>query len=682
MPHLIPRDTSWLQFNARVLQEAADPAVPLYERIKFLAIYSSNLDEFYRVRVSRLRQFKKLSKEERQAYLDFKPKKELKAIQQTVQEQQEQFGEIFQTEILPNLEQEGIHLVHAHEMTPKQRDFATTYFAEHIAERITVFELGVDGGTDAPFLENNHLYLAVDIAEEDDNRLLLLDIPSPPLARFLVLPEGSKAGDYYVCFIDSIIRANLPKHLGVTVAGAYSFKLSRDAEMYIENEFDGDLLKKIEDSLKERDEGLPTRCLFDANMPKEMRKALKNHLRLSKYDLIPGARYHNFMDFFGFPLPPGRDDLKYPDLPPLAHPTLEGSERIMEAMKVQDILLSFPYQRFNYVPDLIREAAENEWVEKIQITLYRVASKSAVVENLLYALEKGKTVEVFVEAKARFDEASNLYWGKELEKAGAYVRYSFPAIKVHTKLLHIVSKQATGDLAHHCYIGTGNFNEKTAKLYCDHALLTCDARLGEDLEKVFNLLKGKLILPNCKHLLVAPFNMKTSFENLINNEIRLAQAGRPAYIRLKMNSLEEPGMISRIKAAANAGVKVELIVRGICRLIPHPEDNITIVSIIDRFLEHARVFVFGNDGDSKVFMGSADWMERNLYRRVEVVTPIYADHLKQTIIDVLDMQWRDNTKGRSIASTDNNRYQTDADGQRGTYRAQIDLYNYFAQLEA
>ena len=679
------RDISWLHFNARVLQEAADPRVPLYERIKFLAIFSSNLDEFYRVRVASLRQFRMLPKQQRRELFDFKPKAELRTIRALVHEQQEEFGRIFREEILPALADEGIHLIHADEMSDEQRRFAADYFDHSLQPHLELHWLPAPGegpeDHDLPFINNGQLCLAVEFAEPaatETQEVGLVVIPSPPLNRFLVLPAPAEdSGSYHVIFLDSIIRDNLGRWLDREVAFGYSFKLSRDAELYIDNEFDGDLLRKIEHSLTTRDLGLPTRFLYHEAMPKWIRKRLKRALGLSKYDMIPGARYHNFNDFFGFPLPEGRHDLVYPELPPLPHPRLEGNpDGVMGTMLHSDLLLSFPYQKYDYVPQLIREAADDPAVTRIRITLYRVAKQSNVVTNLLYALERGKEVEAFVEAKARFDEASNLFWGKEMEEAGAYVRYSYPAVKVHTKLLHILRPEADGRETHFSYIGTGNFNEKTARLYTDHALLTCRPELGEDVERVFDLLRGRLILPNCRKLLVAPFNMQPDFEALIEAEIRTAEAGRHAYLFLKMNSLEEPGMIALLRRAAAAGVEVRLIVRGICRLEPTPEENIQIISIIDRFLEHARIFIFGNDGAELVFMGSADWMNRNLYRRVEVVTPVEDNILKLELRRLMDLQWRDNQRARIINQQRLNHYR-DRPEEEGEFRAQTDIYHYF-----
>ncbi len=675
MSILINRDASWLYFNGRVLQEAADERVPLYERIKFLAIYSSNLDEFYRVRVSRLRAYKTLRKRERKELLDFKPKQELREIRTLVAEQQAEFGRIFRYEILPGLAREGIHLIHAHEMDRTQRAAAKAYFDEQIVPLLKIETLHAD--KPMPWLENRQLYLAV-CTEERTARgeHLIINIPSNKLDRFFVLPEAAAEPGYYVCFIDSIIRANLEEYLGEEVTGAYAIKLSRDAELYIDNEFDGDLLRKIETGLEERDKGLPTRFLYDGAAPKNLRKLLKEKLTLSKYDLIPGARYHNFMDFFGFPLPEGREDLVYPDLTPLPHPQLEGTDSIMHLMRQSDILLHFPYQKYDYVPQLVHEAAHDPAVRRISITLYRVAKKSAVVKELLYARKHGKEVNVFVEAKARFDEESNLFWGKELEKAGAAVRYSYPGVKVHTKLLLITRHdEDLDDDFHYSYIGTGNFNEKTALLYGDHTLLTTHQGIGADIESVFELLAGNLILPRTKYLLVAPFTLANELNDLIDAEIKLAKAGKKdAYLFFKMNSLEDDGMIEKIQRAAAAGVRVRLIVRGICRLLPEPGDNIEIISLVDRFLEHARIYLFGNGGEEKVFMGSADLMERNLHRRVEVVTPILDAAHKLELRRIMDIQWRDNSRARTIDHRMKNSYRISEEGTE--WRAQYDVYEY------
>lgn len=672
---IIERDTSWLYFNHRVLQEAADSRVPLFERLKFLAIYSSNLDEFYRVRVASLRSFRKLSKMDRREYFDFRPKKELKVVRQLVRQQQAEFGRIFRDEILVQMAAEGIYLIHGREMDDTQRAFGQAFFDREVAPHLEVLELPDEG--EVPFLKNRGLYLTVprNKSKEPD---LIINIPTEKAGRFLRLPPARKKTGYYVIFVDSLIRDNLSRWLGRPVRGAFSIKLSRDAELYIDNEFDGDLMQKLKDSLEERDRGLPTRFLYDSAMPKSLLKRIKKRFELSKYDLIPGAKYHNFNDFFDFPLPENRPDLVYPPQPPLPHPVLENTVNLLAAIERGDQLLSFPYQSYEYVPHLIREAATTEHIQAIQITLYRVADRSAVVEALLFALKQGKSVSVFVEAKARFDEASNLYWGEQLERAGAEVRYSYPAVKVHSKLLLISGTSNEGELFHYCYVGTGNFNEKTAKLYSDHALLTADPRITHDIVKVFELLQGRLLLPNPKHLLVSPFNLERRFREMIEREIDHAQAGRNAFLFLKMNSLEERGMIDLLLRAADAGVEIKLIVRGICRLVPaanHP--RIKIISIIDRFLEHARIYIMGNGGEEEIYIGSADWMSRNLFRRVEVITPIYDPVLRLELRRIMDMQWRDNSRARVIDTGFDNRYRELPDTQDDHWRAQTDTYAYF-----
>ena len=672
---IIERDISWLYFNQRVLQEAADPRVPLFERLKFLAIYSSNLDEFYRVRVASLRSFRKLSKVDRREFFNFRPKRELKAVRKLVRQQQAEFGRIFRDEILVQLAEEGVYLIHGREMDDTQRAFGRAFFDREIAPQLEVLELREEG--EVPFLKNRGLYLAVprNKPEQPD---LIVNIPTQQAGRFLRLPPARQRTGHYVIFVDSLIRDNLSRWLGRPVRGAYSIKLSRDAELYIDNEFDGDLMQKLKESLEERDRGLPTRFLYDSAMPKELRKRIKKRFGLSKYDLIPGAKYHNFNDFFGFPLPEDRPDLVYPPMPPLPHPVLEHTVNLLAAIERGDQLLSFPYQSYDYIPRLIREAATTAHVQAIQITLYRVADRSAVVDALLFALERGKSVSVFVEAKARFDEASNLYWGEQLEQAGADVRYSYPAVKVHSKLLLISGTKSDGELFHYSYIGTGNFNEKTAKLYSDHALLTADPRITNDIVKVFELLQGRLLLPNPKHLLVSPFNLERRFREMIEREIEHAAAGKNAFLFLKMNSLEEPGMIDLLLRAAEAGVEIKLIVRGICRLVPAPDHpRIKIISIIDRFLEHARIYIMGNGGDEEIYLGSADWMSRNLFRRVEVITPVYDPVLRLELRRIMDMQWRDNSRARVIDSDCNNQYRALPATQDDHWRAQMDTYKYF-----
>ncbi len=666
----VSRDVSWLAFNHRVLQEAQDKQVPLYERIKFLAIYSSNLDEFYRVRVASLRSFKDLKKKTRKK-LDVKPKKELKQIRKMVQQQQQEFGELFRKEILPELEARGIFIVDNQAYNEPQKQFAKKFFFEKIYP--LVHPTPMDEDSDIPFLENAALYFVVQFADGED--LSIVNIPSDKLPRFIELPTSES--NHYITFLDDILRFNLEEIFKRPVAKAYAIKLSRDAEMYIEDEFSGDLLEKIKQGLEDRDIGLPTRFLYDSSMPGELLSQLKDIFQLSKHDIIPGARYHNFNDFFKFPNPVQDQLLHDEPLPPLPHPELEHADSIMNLIQEKDLLLHFPYQKFDYIPQLIREAADDAQVRSIKITLYRVGSKSAVVEALQYACEQGKTVVIFVEAKARFDEETNLQWGEQLEKSGAKVYYSYPGIKVHTKLL-LINRMSGEEWQHFAYIGTGNFNEKTSRLYADHALLTADKRLANEAAQVFDLLERRIIVPHSKHLLVSPFTLRNRFEGMIDREIDNAKAGKPAYMLLKMNSLEDTAMIDKLYEASQAGVRIQIIVRGICCLIPGVEgmsENIEVISIIDRFLEHARVYIFANGGEEVMYIASADWMTRNLDRRVEVAAPIYDPKLFAEMRKIIDIQWNDNMKARTIDAELSNAYRASLP-LTPNLRAQLDIYRF------
>lgn len=670
------RDTSWLAFNHRVLQEAADKSVPLYERLKFLAIYSSNLDEFYRVRVSTLRRFRELNKAERKALTDIKPKQELKVIKRIVHQQQSEFGRIFRTDILPALRKEQIYLFNSTtQFSTDQKAFVKNYFQEHGLALVTRQYLQVNGPV--PFLKNRALYLVVHLAGTD--KLGLVNIPTESLSRFIILPGTN--GNFSIAFLDDILRINLDHLFEEKVTGAFAIKISRDAELYIDDEFDGDLLEKIKARLSNRDMGLATRLLYDSNMPMELINQLKTIFQLKKNDLFPGGRYHNFSDFFGFPQPANRDYLHDQKLPPLAHPQLEKAESLIRCIQSEDQILHFPYQRYDYVPQLIHEAALHPNVTDIKITLYRVAQRSAVIEALQVAVQQGKKVTAFIEAKARFDEASNIYWGKELEDAGAHVLYSYPNIKVHSKVLAIqfCRESEEKDI---CYLGTGNFNEKTARLYGDHALLTADEKMNRDVEQLFGLLERKLLLPKTRKLFLSPFNTRSEFYRLIDQEISNAQAGKPAYMILKMNSLEDQDMINKLYDASKVGVDITLIVRGICCLIPGikgQSERIQVYSLVDRFLEHARVYIFANGGKERMYLASADWMTRNLDRRIEVVFPIRRGPIFDELKRLIEFQLQDNTKLRQITAALDNPYIEKAE-QAERSNAQTAIYAYLSRV--
>ncbi len=667
--HYINRDLSWLAFNERVLQEAQDELVPLYERIKFLAIYSSNLDEFFRVRVASLRSFRKLKKKTRKE-LDIQPKKELREIQQIIAQQQHAFGRTFREEILPALQAKGIYLLEDQAFNESQHAFVRQYFLEEIQPLLKATFLADAEG--APFLENAALYFVVQFPEDD--QVAIVNIPSSQLPRFIALPDAD--GAHFLTFLDDIVRSNLALFFGKPIQAAFAIKLSRDAELDLEDEFTGDLIEKIKKGLKTRNIGLPTRFLYDSDMPEELLLQLKDLFQLNKNDLIPGARYHNFNDFLSFPNPLQDTGLQDIPLPALPYSTLEQAQSLLALIAKQDYLLHFPYQKYDYVIRLIEEAAADPAVEAIKITLYRIAGKSAVVEGLLKACQQGKHVTVFVELKARFDEENNLQWGARLEAAGAKVYYSQPGIKVHSKLL-LISRLETNALKYYTYIGTGNFNEKTSQLYTDHALLTADQRLGTEVLQVFDYLEdGKK--PKLKHLLVSPFTLRQRFLERVDREIAFAKKGKEAHIRLKMNSLEDKRMIDKLYKASQAGVKIQLIVRGICCLkagVKGLSENIQIISIVDRFLEHARIYWFANGGDEKLYIASADWMTRNLDRRVEVAVPIYNPQLFNELKDILAIQWQDNVKARSLQADEINQYKTPSKTAK-TIRAQHEIYRF------
>ena len=684
------RELSWLSFNYRILQEANDPRVPLFERVKFLAIYSSNLDEFFRVRVASLRSLLRIKKKARKK-LEIDPDFQLERIHARVRQQQEVFGRIFREQLLPALRRHGIRILAPDEIDDAQQRFIDTWFDEHAVAKLNAAFIRAEQHT--PFLKSRHLYLVVELRSRIGRQILedgeavgraeeasiaLVEISTESLPRYITLP--SPEGEHHVIILDDLLRVCLERIFpGFDPIDAWSVKLTRDAELYIDDEFAGDLLKKIRKGLRTREDGIPSRFLFDESMPDTIVRKMRAGLELSKEDLVPGGRYHNFSDLFGFPFPEtDSTDLVFPPMPPLTHPSLRDASSMFPIIAAHDLLLHFPYHTYDHVIDFLKEAAEDRAVREIFITLYRVASKSAITKQLIIAARQGKSVTVFVELKARFDEESNLYWAGEMEKAGVRVLYSFPGLKVHSKIC-LVAREEEGGIRDYIYLGTGNFNEKTSRIYCDHALFTADPSISCDVRMVFDFLGGETLEPTFDHLLVAPFNLRSRLMELIDNEIAIAKEGREASILLKVNSLEDRKMIDKLYEASDAGVRVRLIVRGICCLRPGVEglsDEIDAISIIDRFLEHARVLHFHNDGDEQWFVGSADWMQRNLNRRVEVVFPVKDRALREEIRTILEFQWRDNCRARWLNEGKENLYRTH---EGPSIRAQVDTYYYLKE---
>ena len=497
--------------------------------------------------------------------------------------------------------------------------------------------------------------------------------------RFVSLADSNS--EHNITYLDEIVRHELhtvfPKN---KITGIFEIKLSRDAELYIDDIYEGVLAEKIYDSLKQRTDGQPTRLLYDASMPKEIQKKIRKLLKLGKIDMMPGGQYHNFKDFFSFPDPTENKKLHFEKLPALPHKTLEVSDDYFEAIKEKDQSLHFPFMSFAYVEKFVEQAATDENVTEINISLYRVADESHLTNSLLKALENGKKVTVFVEAKARFDEENNISWGRKFEEKGANVIYSFPKVKVHSKIMLICRKE-NDEIMRYAYIGTGNFNAETSKIYCDHAIFTANKNITKELHRLFKVLEGELIIPREKNLLISPFSTRQEFVKLIYNEIENAREGKKAKITAKMNSLEDEEMIELLYKASEAGVEIRLLIRGFTSLIPGVKgmsENIYITSVVDRFLEHGRIYLFENDGDEKMFYGSADWMSRNLDRRIEVISPILDQDIMAEFKDILEIQLSDNVKARIQDAEESNTYVTAEKGKK-KIRSQYEIYNYLKQ---
>jgi polyphosphate kinase len=675
----IPREISWLSFNERVLQEAQDKTVPQIERIKFLGIFSNNLDEFFRVRVATLKRMVDFKKKAKEA-IGESPSKILKQIHRIGIKQQEKFEETYK-EILKEFASQNIFIVNEKQLDEEQSLFVKKYFEETVLP--TLVPIMIDSSPKFPYLKDKSIYLAVKLSRREEGskgiKYALIQIPTEVLSRFLVLPK--KEDKRHIILLDDIIRFSLKEVFSIFEADkaeAYTIKLTRDTELDIDNDLSKSIAEKIEKSLKQRKKGKPVRLVYDKEIPADLLNFITKKIKMKKSsNLLPGGRYHNFRDFINFPKVGGRD-LQYTPIKPIPHPDLEKAKSLFSVIRKKDILLSYPYQSFNHIIDLLREAAIDPKVTTIRITLYRVAENSNIISALTNAIKNGKSVTVVVELQARFDEEANIYWANQLKEEGANVIYGVQGLKVHSKLFLITRKEDKGpvDYAH---IGTGNFNEDTARLYCDHSLLTADARITDEVSKVFGFFSNNFKTGNYKHLIVAPFYMRKKFTKLINREIENADLGKEAYIILKLNSLADRDIVKKLYQADHAGVKIKLITRSNCSIVPGIKglsENIQAISIIDRLLEHARVFVFCNDGDEKIFLSSADWMFRNFDQRNETAVPIYDVKIKRELRTILDIQLADNTKARIIDKNQSNNYKF-AKTDEKKIRSQDETYNYF-----
>ncbi len=676
---LINRDISWLSFNARVLQEAADKSLPLIERIKFLGIFSNNLDEFFRVRVGTYKRMINLGKDAK-SYIGENPTKVLHKIQAIVVHQQKEFDRIY-AEILVGLKSNHVFIVDEKTISKKQGEFVKNYFKENV--RPLLVPIMLQHTSKLPSLRDKSIYLSVKLSHKTkskDSRYALIQVPDD-LPRFVQLPGNEHKEDTFLILLDDVIRYCLEDIFFVfnfDTYGAYTIKLTRDAELDIDSDLSKSITEKISKSLKQRKIGDPVRLVYDQQIPKDMLEYLTKSMKIDKNQaLIPGGRYHNFKDFMKFPKVGGTNLISAP-LPTLEHPRLKGNKSMFEVLRKQDILLTFPYQSFDHIIDFLREAAIDPAVVDIKVTLYRVAKNSKIINALINALQNGKNVTVVVELQARFDEQANLNIANKLQDEGATLIYGVQGLKVHSKLIYVTRKENNKSIAY-AHIGTGNFNEVTAKVYSDFSLLTCNQRITSEVEKVFHFFKNNYKTGTYKSLLVAPFFMRNKIIKLIQNEIKNAKANKPALIQLKLNSLTDEELIKKLYAASNAGVRVELIIRGICSLVPGVKgmsENIQAISLVDQFLEHARSMVFHNNGNELVFISSADWMIRNLDFRTEVACPIYDPALKKEIKKTFDLQWNGSTKVRILNEKQDNPYRQAPDGIKK--RAQHEIYKYFA----
>lgn len=669
------RELSWLSFNERVLQEALDSRNPVIERMRFLGIYSNNMDEFFRVRVANLRRMIAVRNKTVTGFSS-SPKELFNEIRLVVLKQQRQFELAYQ-KILRELSNHNIFHIQESDLNEEQIAELRTYFNLKLKHAIVPIILNTS--TAFPRLKDSGIYLAVKMTNLRSTKLryALIKIPST-ISRFYLMRDEEKQ---MVILLDDIIRLNLDAIFSIFTyhkIEAYTFKFTRDAELNLDDDIAVSLKEKVEHSIKLRKKGTPVRFVYDQDMPHDLLEYLLKNLNLEfGVNTIAGGRYHNFKDFMSFP-DFGRKDFVYSPLPPLNHSAFEGQKSLIKVILKQDVMIHYPYQRFDYLVDLIREAAIDPRVKSIKINVYRVTRDSQVLKALMNAVNNGKQVTVFLELMARFDEENNLYWSTRLKESGAIVLHGGQDIKVHSKLIQI-TRMNGNKKQFITHIGTGNFHERTARIYGDLSLITADEKIGMEVSKVFQILESET--PNFnrrfKELLVSPINTRTRIIGLIKKEIQAAKRGERADIFIKLNNLTDTEMIEWLYKASNAGVKIKMIIRGICCLvpgIPGQSENISVYSIVDRFLEHARIFKFHNAGEPTYFISSADWMERNLDKRIEVTCPVKDPALQKELDLIFDYQLRGNAKTRIIGKFQKNKYRK---VEKKIFHTQLELYNFY-----
>ncbi len=673
------RDLSWLAFNDRVLQEAEDKSVPLLQRVRFLGIFSNNLDEFIKVRVANIIRFAKLKERKPSRFSGgYTAKELLPLVNSKVLDARKKFSLVYDA-LLKGMETEGICIVNELQLSETQIKFCREYF--HTVISPVLVPLMVRKSMQLPFLSDKNIYLGVKMVNGKQQRYAIVQVPvNAASPRFIVLP--SAADRVNIIFIDDIIRLCLDeiffmfRYERIT---AHTFKLMRDALLTIDDDLSKSLIEKMEEGIQNRKHGEPVRLIYDREMPDDLLKVIAGKLKLKGDEsLTPGGRYHLLRDLMKFPAV--RPELENDAPAPLVHPAFTMNSSIFKVIKKKDVLLHYPYHTFNHFIDFLREAAIDPHVERICITLYRTAEHSRVINALVNAAKNGKQVIVMLELLARFDEEQNIENLEKLQKEGIKVIHGIAGLKVHSKLVLIEYNSNTRASTGYVYIGTGNFNESTSRIYSDFGLFTSHSQIVADARAVFGFLSNTHQHFKCKHLLVAPYYMRNQFSELIEKETRLAAKGENAYIDAKLNSLTDERIIRLLYKAGQTGVKIRLIVRGACLIqggIPGISENIRVISIVDKYLEHARLFIFHQGGEEKTFIGSADWMPRNMDRRVEVCTPILAPHLKKQLRDFFDLQWSDNVKARKQDHKAENRYVERGAGK--DIRSQEELFNYYTQ---
>lgn len=674
MNRYINRELSWLHFNARVLQEAADNNVPLIERLRFLGIFSNNLDEFFKVRYATVKRIYEAGKEGKSQLGGLKAEELLEAITKIVIDQQSESLKILSS-IDVELEYQNIHILNESDITEIHHDFIKNYFLQVISPALVIIILNEEVAL--PELKDSAAYLTIKMSNTNGNdRFALIEI-SKAMDRFIVLP--SVGDSQYIIMVDNILRYCLDDIFNIfdyDSISAHMIKITRDGELDFDSDLSKSFVEKLSASVKDRNSGEPVRFVYDKKIDQDTLDFLLNIMGIDSQDsIIPGGRYHNRRDYMDFPSL-GRTDLLYDKIKPLPVKGLSLQKSIFNTIANKDYLVYTPYHTFSYIVKFLREAALDPNVKTIKITIYRLAQISHVASSLINAAKNGKEVTVSIELRARFDEAANINYAEQMQGAGVKMFFGVTGLKVHCKMC-VVEREEEGKLKRYGFISTGNFNESTAKVYTDFTLLTANSKILKDINKVFDFFRVNYKVYRYKHIITSPHYTKTKLFNLIDNEILNANSGKPAYIKLKMNSISNNDMINKLYEASRVGVKIQMIVRGICCLIPGVNgmsENIEVISIVDKFLEHTRLFVFANNDDPKIYISSADWMTRNIHTRVEVTCPIYDENIKKELLDLFDICWNDNVKARVINETQDNNY---LKNDKKKIRAQFETYNYY-----